>query len=124
MKKLTKQEAIENHRKMWNWIADETERQTMIVGQGRYFDTFGIEDVPESACYCCEYNRQCSEELENQYRCDFCPVDWGENRSTCSNLYNEQGRLVGDGLFEHWRCTTDWSEAAELAREIANLPER
>ena len=25
--KLTKQQAIEGHRKMWNWIADEIKRQ-------------------------------------------------------------------------------------------------
>ena len=29
--KLTKSEAVQEHRKMWNWIADETEKQERIV---------------------------------------------------------------------------------------------
>ena len=124
MKTLTKQEAIANHRKMWSWIADETQRQQRIVRKEEYLNAFDIKDVLKFACYCCEYNRQCSEGLENYHGCDFCPVDWGENRSDCLYLYDEQGECVGDGLFECWRFAIDWQEAAELAREIANLPER
>ena len=28
---MTREEAIENHRKMWNWIADETEKRKRKV---------------------------------------------------------------------------------------------
>lgn len=29
--------AIENHRKMWNWIADETEKQKRAVDKWEYY---------------------------------------------------------------------------------------
>ena len=54
---MTREEAIANHRKMWRWIADETERRECAVKKTDYFDAMGIheEDRPLSNCYCCEY---------------------------------------------------------------------
>lgn len=40
---------------MKNWIADETERQQMIVGEEEYFIEFDIEDMPCDIYSCCEY---------------------------------------------------------------------
>ena len=123
MKKLTKQEAIKNHRKMWNWIADETQRQQRIVDQWDYLEAFDVKDVPETACYCCEYAIQRINVLLSGTLCDYCPINWGEGESFCLNLYNEQGEFVDNGLIHQWRFATDWRKAAELARKIANLPE-
>lgn len=39
---LTREEAIANHRKMWNWIADETERWEDCATKSDYFNTFLI----------------------------------------------------------------------------------
>ena len=124
MKTLTKQEAIANHRRMWNWIADETERQTMIVGEKEYFEASGITNIPFGICYCCEYANQRKEVLQTGTTCKNCPINWGENGNTCAVLYNEQGEHVGDGLYCQWHNAIHWPEAAELAREIANSPER
>lgn len=33
---MTRKEAIENHRKMWNWIADETVKQQRKVLKSEY----------------------------------------------------------------------------------------
>ena len=33
---MTKQEAIENHRKMWEWIAEETQKQRRCVSKAEY----------------------------------------------------------------------------------------
>ena len=68
--KLTKQQAIEGHRKMWNWIADEIERQKSeccipLLKQCYCYKNklTLIED-----CFCCEYN--------NHYiKCQKCPLD-------------------------------------------------
>lgn len=120
--KLTKQEAIENHRKMWNWIADETLRRKHAVNKEEYFNHFNIEskDIPRCECYCCEYvfNR------ENHVTCNACPVVWGNDKTVYC--------LTDSSLFYKWECIIlfldllkeNYLEAAELARQIANLPER
>lgn len=51
-------EAIENHRKMWNWIADETEQRKEIVTKEDYFAENKIQDDVFENCYACEYGIQ------------------------------------------------------------------
>ena len=45
---LTKSEAIANHRKMWNWIADETMKRKCKVEKWDYFKAHGITDIPSA----------------------------------------------------------------------------
>ncbi|MFR2774805.1 MAG: hypothetical protein ACLTBR_03125 [Anaerostipes sp.] len=123
MEKLTKQEAIKLHRKMWNWIADETERTGKFCDKYEYFDVMKIPrgDCPRALCYCCEYAIQKSgEEYEN--RCKCCPLYWG---SDCDEYMCLDKKFMGDdkGLFGRWRDTNNIEESANLAREIANLEE-
>ena len=120
-KKLTKQEAIANHRKMWRWIAKETEKQRRIVGKGEYFKSiriklFDVYNVPSCQCYCCEYDTQYYD------TCEFCPMDWGSE--VMAYMCNHK-KYDGDrnGLFAQWSDTTSWQEAARLARAIAELDE-
>ena len=108
MLNLTREEAIENHRKMWNWIADESIRQGQTVSVYEYFEEMEIpyDERPES-WHLCEYANDI---------CCCCPINWGND-----------GSCLGDeSLFTKWRkCDdSDYEEAARLAREIANLPER
>lgn len=111
---LTREEAIENHRKMWNWIADETELWQRKVYKEDYFEKNKIKNAPYLKCYCCEYNIR-----NNRLYCgENCIVNWEntdiiENTKDCTNSY-----------YEDWCCEEDWQEAARLARIIANLPER
>ncbi|MFR2774827.1 MAG: hypothetical protein ACLTBR_03240 [Anaerostipes sp.] len=128
MEKLTREQAVSLHRKMWNWIADETERTRTIINKYEYFKAMGITysyDIPDYACYCCEYAiQQNNEEYEN--RCKCCPLDWG---SDCDEYMCLDKKFMGyyDGLFERWNLATsiyDIEESIELAREIANLRER
>lgn len=114
---MTKQEAIAAHRKMWNWIADETEWRERAVHK---YDYFNAMDIPEDKrphfdCYCCEYACR-----RNGADCSLCPLEWSTGR--CDN----------DGLYSQWYIETsfrggrggDWRKAAAIAREIANLPEK
>lgn len=119
---LTKEEAIANHRKMWNWIADETERQKRVVLKIDYFFMHGFsrENTPASLCYCCEYDRPRSDS------CKECPIDWG---SDSSFVMCECRHHLGDkqGFFAKWDIASrenKWKAAAKYARIIANLPER
>jgi hypothetical protein len=120
---LTKQEAIEKHRKMWNWIADELEKgnaykyyisrfeflQTEPLKLA-YFTEIKEYDFPIAGCYCCEYARRGKSTI-----CKDCPLDW------------PGGKCVGEnGLYRkiNIECVEkNYTEAAKLARQIANLPE-
>ena len=108
---MTRQEVIANHRKMWNWIADETERRQIAVEKYHYFDAMRIpgKERPHNYCYCCEYidNR-------NDVDCSLCPIEW------------PTGHCSHGGLFSQWvyAVYNEWHRAAALARQIANLPEK
>ena len=105
---LTREEAIGLHRKMWRWIAEETEKQKRIVTRKEYFKSMEIEEenIPEFYCYCCEYCELADGD------CELCPILWDGEKTTCFSD------------FVTWLSTTSWQEAAELARKIAELPER
>lgn len=104
---LSREQAISRHRKMWNWIADETKRLKRKIKKYEYFKVMEIDDIPDSKCYCCEF-------LLNHPNCcaNNCIIDWGKNSGCIGSYYGK------------WIYTDDWQEAARLARIIANLPER
>jgi hypothetical protein len=123
---LTKQEAIENHRKMWNWIADELEKgngpkyYNVINIKTEYFIKHNIkpENTPKSYCYCCEYAKSIKPSLD----CGDCPLKWpNTDDSNCLQQF------LADGLYIKIRrlfIKKGYKKAAKLARKIANLPER
>ena len=109
--KLTKQQAIEGHRKMWNWIADKIEREK------RRFYIYDLKEIYcrennlllRHNCFCCEYSG------DDDRGCEKCPVDW-EKTEHCSDDEKSLYTLV---LYAY-----TWQKQAELARTIANLPEK
>lgn len=111
---LTKEQAIENHRRLWRHIAEKTRAEKRCV-----YKYEAIEDIWDdikicSQCWCCEYAFRL-----NSYSCTQCPVVWGdESAATVWCMGSECGE---------WRDTCDnddWEKAAEMAERIANLPER
>lgn len=119
---LTREEAIAEFRKMWNWIADETEKRQAIVDKQRYFRENYLEMV-DSACYCCEYGRQAVINDLAEKVCDACPINFGDH-----NKVNRVSPCVrGGSPFDDWLVAVlkgSWRKAAKCARQIANLPER
>lgn len=122
---ITFEEAIENHRKMWNWIADETEKRKVCVEKYDYIKELNIPS-PINYCFCCKYtedNGVFEETTDTPIDCRLCPVDWGEEPTRqydyqCADdgtLYDLWGDCLDDG---------DWEQAAKYAREIANIPIR
>ena len=118
--KLTREEAVSLHRKMWNWIADRIEEEKA------YQDYQDINNLKEEYCYregfyyvrndcfCWEY-ANCN--------CDFCPIEWGSDLKDymCLDKYE----VYDDkGLYRLSTYETDWKEQVKLARKISNLPER
>lgn len=131
IKNLTKQEAIRLHRKMWNWIADETLRRKEKVWKSDYFREMNVDEdcIPLFTCYCCEYGDQKSKfrRLVNRFvsKCTYCPLDWKYEADTLMCTFNLNPVMENEGgLFKKWDFETDYKKAAELAREIANLEER
>ena len=132
---LTKQEAIEGHRKMWSWIADQLEKASPI-------DNFDIYDLKERYCadnnlnlkcncFCCEFADR---------DCDSCPLVWGTESETF-DYFCEEGMKIPiryrymfesdientTGLWNYADTLSDYGlyeEAAKIARQIADLPEK
>lgn len=118
---LTKEQTILNHRQMWNWIADETERRQECVNKVDAFKHFGITSSSlVSGCWLCTYRGRICGHKGNE-----CILQWPGGR--CS--YTQAGHGY---VYERAGLYPDWLEAvycgkvqlaAELARQIANLPE-
>ncbi len=109
---LTREQAIENHRKMWHWIADATKKYHIKAKKVYYF-VFHELPLIRSNCFLCDYCDMV---------CNNCPLDWGSNSAMpCidRNTFGDQ-----EGLYSKWRDCYEWQECARLARQIANLPEK
>lgn len=103
---LTEKGCLHHHKKTWNWIADETERNEQIVRKDEYLDHIGATDL-YCNCYCCTYAK---------FACNKCPIQWGtDGNHPCFNRFSP---------YKLWKNTEDWKTAAILARTIAQLPER
>ena len=103
---MTREEALENHRKMWNWIADETEFQKRKVYVNEYL--FKDKNNPIKLLngdYLCEYTK---------VNCYKCPIDWNDKEFCCKK----------DTSYDKWCECNTWEGAEMYAREIANLPEK
>ena len=114
---LTREQALNEHRKMWNWIADETKKRGYKVSKEEYlYKKCGFDEIIYNDCFCCEYALFASLKEEKPI-CSVCPIDWGTYKKgkhiTClSSLYGK------------WYDTEDPIEAAQFARQIASLPRR
>ena len=133
MKNITKDEAIRHHRQMWRWIAEETERLGRKVYKWEYFKVMGIDknDIPYFECYCCEFDRQARADKTFCCQCEKCPLDWGARyemgykKALCSIIMHPDNKDKNKyGYFRQWLDTKSPEKAAELARIIAELPEK
>ncbi len=127
--KLTREQAIKEHRKMWNWIADETLKRKKCVDKKDYFGEHPEYEeflcVPVCFCWCCEYDSEKLLDYVNlnkdgeQQSCSFCPIDFHN-----SDFYRKC--LNDESVFTEWLRSFDYNyeQAAKYARMIAELPER
>lgn len=120
--KLTKKQAIHKHRAMWRWIKRQTLIRKKIVEKTDYFAEHKYKHTPRNLCFCCEYAKDTNGLVE----CKQCPLEWGGKSEMikCQRVA-ENGIILG--MYGCWieacRCG-DYVEAAELAGEIAELPEK
>lgn len=124
--KLSREEAIENHRKMWQWIAEETLKREKIVCKEEYLEEYFPNEVICCDCFCCEYGRQqINLGYDMRYGCKFCPLDWDSSTTVmCCDRFTDDDDLGWFALWEKITKVLNWQQASELAKIIAELPER
>lgn len=127
---LSDEELVKRHRKMWHWIADETEKQKRPVDKKEYIKKVDPElRKTTNECYLCENTRKKSTNY-----CQNCPLVWPNENTTiecstfCAHNPTENEDESQPGLYLQWslamRRDKDYKLCAKLARQIANLPER
>lgn len=122
---MTKQEAIDKHRRMWRWIAEKTRERRKVVDKSDYFYENGEEGPlgsPIHLCWCCEYARSvCNNDNivgGHMAYCYLCPIQWSGCWGCCTTDTSAYR------MWLHHFCLDDWEEAARWAAAIAELPER
>lgn len=139
-RRITKEEAIRNHRAMWIWIAREIARRKRTVSIVRYKEKYitevmGLrEDDVYLECFCCEYaaNKRKFLEGSSGNMCKYCPVEWQSEASAfmCEHKNETDFKArIKKGLWirceiMNTRGRGDWKKQAKLAYKIAMLPER
>ena len=130
--KLTKKRAIEEHRKMWNWIAEQYENETDILLELHDIDRLKdyyiqlhlneLSDLKmEGNCFCCAYDRLYNGD------CSHCPLNWGSNdwNVACMRMGDEAGLFETIDILTHEKSSKEALEfCGKIARKIANLSER
>lgn len=132
---LTKKQAIEEHRKMWSWIADAIKNVEDLPAVVSYYDWNSLivklkrhyllnykgqkyKDI-YTHCFCCEYADNIAH-YDDDIICRYCPVIWSDSTGGCCDECGEYTELVSlDGYSDEIR-----EKAYKLALKIANLPER
>lgn len=134
MADLTRKQAIAEHRKMWNWIAEQLEMYTsddkcevnIHYLKVEYCKVNGFtkeeKGRPIHYCFCCEY-------ASSLHNCKECPLYWG-TENTINGYFCESGMKYSEEISDigFWsmlyKVNLTYKEAAELSRKIANLPLR
>lgn len=144
---LTKEQAIQGHRDMWNWIAEQKENGSIYTVSHLKYEWCENHNIKlYNNCFCCEYATQevlghPIEKVEEEpiiYDCNFCkccPIIWGTEENVKS-FYCESGlnftaqvrgskivvlKNTGLGLWSIANKYTNEIECAKICRQIANL---
>lgn len=135
---ISKEEAIKNHRAMWNWIADQYEKgsnKMVQILKREYVYTMDPnrdECIKLHAfCYCCYYaGRNNIFDTANNYmfNCDQCPVVWPSYAGEGMCCEGPSGTIGLYALIE--KCTTFYkgfdevrNTLVKMCRFVADLPE-
>lgn len=119
---MTKEEAVANHRKLWNEIADMLERRERYPTSLKQIALRNIGEKNDiyNECYCCEYTKG---------DCSKCPIVWNNNDRNRYMCENGEDSYYDENNSEWLNFLTvmnlkDYDLAAKIARDIANLPEK
>lgn len=110
-----KQWYVDQHRKMWNWIADQIEnrKSTQEIFRLKKEYCLAIDEKPKFYCFSCQYDM---DDFNDPY-CAHCLFDFGGSSAPFSCEENTS-------IYYKCKSAKTWQEQADLARKIANLPVR
>lgn len=133
---LTKEQAIQEHRKMWNWIADQYKKcsKADVSNLKRiYLHEKNMEGI-HGHCFLCNYAGNNESSYGNYaFNCDQCLLQWPVPEDSniedgyCVDKYNLNDNyglygMLEEGYNENGSRLT-FKEKENIARQIANLPE-
>lgn len=134
---LTVKDYIEEHRKMWEWISEETARQQRLITKDEYFSYVMSPRYLESLgfnvkynrikcnCFCCAYcdSRNITYGMYiSECACEKkCPIDWpGNYCGSSKSPYHKWYDMCLDVTVLDKKISYD--ELSKLALEISKLP--
>lgn len=128
--KLTKEQAVVEHRRMWNWIAQQYragEHHNVEEMKRRYIsgELGKSPDLICNHCFCCEYSIHTGKDSGGL--CANCPIKWP---SDAEEYFCIDAHVLddGEGLYME-ACSISIQQACDVGRlislveQIANLPE-
>lgn len=135
---ISKEEAIKNHRVMWNWIADQYEKgsnRSVRFLKREYINTmdpkYNARIKLHASCYCCYYagiNNIVGADNRYMFNCDQCPVVWpsyAEEGMCCEGPLGISGVYKFIDKLTVYRINIDNIRdiLVKLCRLVADLPE-
>ena len=134
---LTKEQTIQEHRKMWNWIADQYKkrcRADVCDLKCAYLHGKNMKRI-HGHCFLCNYAGNNESDYGNYaFNCDQCLLQWPVPKDPniedgyCVDKYNVNDNYGLYGmLLEGYNESGNrlvFKEKEDIARQIANLPER
>lgn len=123
---LTREQAIKEHRKMWNWLAEHPDKD-----KDDYLTLNNFKHI-NNVCFLCEYNHQSDGECCG----NDCILNWGETNGCIGDTLNSglyKIYLEQKDLLYFISKDSEWSKdiikglrliISRTARAIAKLPER
>ena len=107
-----KQWYVDQHRAMWNWIADQIEKrkqiQDILILKSDWCKSNDVN--VKGNCFACQYSYD-----EDKNCDDGCLFNWSDSDDFVSCF---------DSYYLECHCVFLWQKQAALARKIANLPVR
>ena len=105
-----RKKAIENHRKMWRWLAEHPDKRKF-----EYLEMHDPKADLHNDCYLCNYakNKALYKDGNCDWICDYCPLCWGY--TFCASY---------GAPFSEWAETASLKYRAVIAKHIAELLER
>lgn len=95
----------EEHRKLWNWLADHPEAK-----KADYFKNWSYNSIPRSYCFACEFMHREADRTDTYPTCTCCPL--GGPHIVCGPV----------GLYTKWQRAASPEDRQQLALQIAKLP--
>jgi len=109
--------AEQNHRKLWNWIAETGKHKSKspmmrTINKFWFTDLLGPALLATVECDCFACGEAYGRSLKSMGTCRYCPIDWGKGKRC----------LETGSFYDKYRVAKTDAEKKKYALIIANLP--